>query len=93
MAHGSCTCLARPIIGEEGLQWDVVSGHSYKRSMTFSWSRNILVNSRSSSRQPPLKAFCETIALPPTDFGPVDFSHGFHFLINSARKRRCSGVR
>jgi hypothetical protein len=59
-------------------------GHALRRSRA---------NSRSIFRIPPLKAFRATVALPSDDFGPVDFSQGFHLWINFARSRRCSGVR
>jgi hypothetical protein len=49
--------------------------------------------SRNVARYPPLKLLRDAAALPFGDFGPVDFSHGLHFLINLALKARCSGVR
>jgi hypothetical protein len=59
----------------------------------FACWRNAFDSSRSMSRVPPLSGFLATFALPSGDFGPVDFSQGFHCWINSARSLRCSGVR
>lgn len=35
-------------------------------------------NSLNRARHPPLYPLCETLDLPSSDFGPVDFPHGFH---------------
>ena len=51
-----------------------------------------LVRSRSWGRIPPCQALRDTCALPSGVLGPVDFSHGFHCLINSACRRRRSNV-
>jgi hypothetical protein len=56
-------------------------------------SRSSRLSSRNWSRQPPLNPRMADRALPASDFGPVDFSHGRHCRINSARKALCSGVR
>jgi hypothetical protein len=56
-------------------------------------SRSSRLSSRNWSRQPPLNPRLADRALPASDFGPVDFSHGRHCRINSARKALCSGVR
>lgn len=55
-------------------------------------SFNILANSRSNDRVPPLYAFRETAALPSTDFGPLDCSHGRHCLISADCRALRSGV-
>ena len=57
------------------------------------WRCIARASSRSIRQVPPLSALRDDRALPAAVFGPVDFSHGRQFRINSPRRRRCAGVR
>ena len=90
LSDGKDSRAQRARVGSEG-QCGAARCTGSRRGVE-SCARSDRRNLRNTCLVLPLSAFFETRALPVAVLGPVDCSHGRHFRINSARKRRCSGV-
>lgn len=88
IAQGGCDVLAPPLTADGIWDWPKLLVHCLAPMSSFTpypmafnasaCSLSARRSSRSICRVLPLSGLRATFALPSADFGPVDFSHGFH---------------